>query len=97
MEEKNKYTLKFFKENRGPEDSTQEIVFYKLNEDGTYENGTTVEDLIRVAIERLKDLGLKFPSRENSVAITKLEEANMWLEARTKDRINRGVEGKHLA
>jgi hypothetical protein len=38
----------------------------------------------------------KFPCRENSIAITKLEEALMWLNKRTADRVKRGVEGKNL-
>ena len=32
-------------------------------------------------------------SRERSIAITKLQEALMWLNARTEDRVNRQVEG----
>jgi hypothetical protein len=35
----------------------------------------------------------KFRCRENSLAITKLEEALMWLEKRTADREARKVEG----
>ena len=37
----------------------------------------------------------KFPCRENAISITKLEEAIMWQEKRTSERIKRGVEGKH--
>lgn len=60
-------------------------------------NGATIEDVIEVARERIAELNAKFPCRENSLAITKLEEATHWLEARTKDRIKRGVEGKEVA
>lgn len=59
----------------------------------TVENGTTNEEVLRVLIDRLQFLGSKLPSRENSIAITKLEKAMMWLEKRTKDRKARGVEG----
>lgn len=38
----------------------------------------------------------KFSCRENAIVITKLEEALMWLNKRTEDRKQRGVEGKHL-
>lgn len=60
-------------------------------------NGATIEDVIEVARERIAELNAKFPCRENSLAITKLEEATHWLEARTKDRIKRGVEGQEKA
>lgn len=35
----------------------------------------------------------EFSSRDNAVAITKLEEALLWLRKRTIGRENRGVEG----
>lgn len=50
-------------------------------------------DLVSVGLEMLKYLNEKFPCRENALTITKLEEALMWNEARTKNRIKRGVEG----
>ena len=37
-----------------------------------------------------------YKCRENAIAITKLEEALMWLRKRTMARENRGVEGTHL-
>ena len=61
----------------------------------TISDGTTNEELIEVLINRLVYLGNKFPCRENSIAVTKLEEALMWLNKRTQDRVKRGVEGKH--
>lgn len=61
----------------------------------TVNDGTTNEELIEVLINRLNYLEGNFPCRENSIAITKLEEALMWLNKRTQDRIKRGVEGKH--
>lgn len=75
----------------------QSISFYEKNEDGTEVGGTTLEEVLSVAITRLQDLNSRFGCRENSVAITKMQEALMWLEERTKDRIRRGVEGKHEA
>ena len=54
-------------------------------------------DLIHVALIMLRYLNGKFPCRENAITITKLEEALMWQEKRTKDRIERGVEGKSEA
>lgn len=60
-------------------------------------NGVTNEALLAVLIHRLNHLNGKFPCRQNSLAITKLEEAAMWLEQRTKEREARGVEGQHIA
>jgi len=37
----------------------------------------------------------KFKCRENAIAITKLEEALLWLNKRTMDRERRKVEGTH--
>jgi len=57
-------------------------------------NGVHNEDLIAIAIHRLDHLNTdRFRCRENSLAITKLEEALMWLRKRTEDREVRGVEG----
>jgi hypothetical protein len=59
----------------------------------TEHDGTTNEELLRVLVDRLRTMGEKLPSRENSIAITKCEEALLWLEKRTADRKSRGVEG----
>ena len=102
-EEKNEYALLQFKRDfTSPDDKEgtqkfQKITFYKLNPDGSYENGTTLEEMIRVTMERLSDLNSRFACRENSSAITKLEEALLWLNKRTENRKIRGVEGKHEA
>jgi len=60
-------------------------------------NGCQVNTLIETAKLIIEGLNKKFPCRENSLAVTKLEEALMWLEKRTKDREARSVEGKNLA
>lgn len=66
-----------------------------MNKNGSFENGTTIEEMLRVSIERLTDLNEKFGCRENSLAIVKMQEALRLLNKRTKDRKERGVEGKH--
>lgn len=59
-------------------------------------NGVMNEDLIAMVICRLEHFNqTDFRCRENSMAITKLEEALMWLRKRTIGRENRGVEGTH--
>jgi hypothetical protein len=40
-----------------------------------------------------KNLRAPFACRENAMALTHLEEALMWLQKRTLDRVKRGVEG----
>lgn len=60
-------------------------------------NGCHNEDLIAIVLDRLQCLNQgDFKCRENSIAITKLEEALMWLDKRTADRKARGVEGLNI-
>lgn len=56
-------------------------------------NGMTIEAVLEAVIDRIKFYNEKVPCRENSLAITNAEQALMWLEHRTKDRVARGVEG----
>lgn len=59
-------------------------------------NGAFVEGVIQAALGRLTYYqSTPFSCRENALAITKLEEALHWLEHRTDDRRDRGVEGTH--
>lgn len=99
-EEKNEYALLQFKRDYsgGSEEGTQrfqKITFYELNPDGSYENGTTLEELLRVGIERLADLNSRFACKENVEAISCLKDALNYLNMRTADRKARGVEGEH--
>ncbi len=59
-------------------------------------NGTSNEALLAIVEHRL--LGFQsgdFACRENAIALTKLQEAMLWLHKRTRDRLSRGVEGKN--
>jgi len=59
-------------------------------------NGAFVEAVVTAALSRLYFYQSgKFACRENALAITKLEEALHWLNARTTRRIAEGVEGTH--
>ena len=58
-------------------------------------NGCQVDTMILAAKTIIEGLNKNFPCRENALAITKLDESLMWLEARKKDRIDRGVEGEN--
>jgi hypothetical protein len=79
--------IQFIQKESDPADPTKLILIL---------DGTTNEELTRVLIDRLTFLNGKFPCRETSVAITKFDEALMWLEKRTRDRLARGVEGKPI-
>lgn len=57
-------------------------------------NGVTQEALLSIVIDRLRSFQAgPFSCRENALALTKCEEALLWLQKRTLDRIRRGVEG----
>jgi hypothetical protein len=60
-------------------------------------NGCQVDTIVEAAKVMLEGLNRQFPCRENSLAITKLEEALHWLEARRRNREARGVEGRSQA
>lgn len=58
-------------------------------------NGVFIEDLLHVAADRLREHNeTEFRCRENSLAITHIEEALHWLNARTMRREEAGVEGR---
>lgn len=72
-------------------------------------NGNSNEAYLAVVIDRLRGFQYlrhldgsfdltsrgKYACRENAVALTHLEDALMWLQKRTRDRLARGVEGKN--
>lgn len=59
-------------------------------------NGAFVETVIDAALQRIQFYqASKFNCRENALAITKLEEALHWLNARTNRREQSGTEGTH--
>jgi hypothetical protein len=75
-------------------DNVQSIEFVKGSIDGDQyaQEGTTTENVLSMLIEHLGHLNQgKLRNRHTSVAITKLEEARMWIEERKRDREARGV------
>ena len=64
-------------------------------------NGAFVETVLGAVKQRIEFYQLasnkKFSCRENAIAITKIEEAMLWLDSRTKAREARKVEGTHTA
>ncbi len=80
-----------------PSDILQVIAFQKgaIKENGV--NGVMNEDLIAIVIDRLQGFqDGDYKCRENAIALTKLEEAMLWLRKRTMDRERRGVEGTSI-
>lgn len=60
-------------------------------------NGIMNEDLLCIVIDRLQGFQSgEYSCRENAIAITKIEEALLWLRKRTTDRELRGVEGTSI-
>ncbi len=60
-------------------------------------NGIANEDLISIVIDRLQGFQSgDYKCRENAIALTKLEEALLWLRKRTMDRERRNVEGTSI-
>lgn len=59
-------------------------------------NGLTHEALLAIVIDRMESFQAgPYSCRENAIALTKMQEAQMWLLQRTKGRMDRGVEGTH--
>lgn len=60
-------------------------------------NGLTQEVLLEICADRLRSFqDGPYACRENALALTKIEEAQMWLHNRTLKRMQRGVEGTHI-
>lgn len=63
-----------------------------IKEVGT--NGLTHEVLLAIIEDRLRGFQSgPYACRENEKALTKIQEAMMWLQKRTYDRLRRNVEG----
>ena len=58
-------------------------------------NGCQAVDVLEYVKCLFQSLDNAFPCKENYFTITKIEEAIHWQEARTKDRLNRNVEGQN--
>lgn len=57
-------------------------------------NGITQEVLLEIVADRLRSFQAgPYSSKENAVALTHVETAQLWLQKRTQDRLRRGVEG----
>jgi hypothetical protein len=74
------------------------IVSFTIQSDPVKEvgvNGIQASDMLEYVKCLFQSLNEAFPCRENALTITKIEEAIHWQDARTKDRLKRGVEGSN--
>lgn len=60
-------------------------------------NGVQIDEVIEFAKTTIEGFNKAFPCRENSLVITKLDEALLWLMKRRLDREARMVEGRNAA
>ena len=77
-------------------DHKRNIILFKIQNGPVKEkgvNGCQVDTMIEAAKLIIEGLNNNFPCRENSIVITKLDEALMWLNKRKQDREKRNVEG----
>ncbi|ANY29365.1 putative structural protein [Bacillus phage PK16] len=79
------------------DDKTLSVIHFQegaLNVAGV--NGVMNEDLLVMILVRLQAFqDSEFACKENAMAITKIEEALLWLRKRTMGREKRGVLGTH--
>lgn len=69
-------------------------ITFNLQKGPTKENGVNgcqVDCIIEAARHMIFEANQAFPCRENAIAITKLEEAMLWLHKRKLDREYRGM------
>ena len=83
-----------------PKDDGSDLLGVVLFQNGPIKeagvNGVMNEDLIAIVIDRMRGFQSgDYACRDNALALTKLEEALMWLRNRTNERESRGVEGTH--
>lgn len=86
--------------NEGIEDGAGiEIVFCKGNKEDEKvlrQEGVFTETLIQTAKQYLESVNVgQMATRETSMAITKLDEALMWIQKRAEDRKLRGVQATY--
>lgn len=88
------YAISWEPPNEGEPDDFVLIRFHVGSPQEVGVNGVTNEALLAIVIDRLRSFQSgPFACRDNAVALTYCEEALMWLQRRTRERIKRGVEG----
>lgn len=75
---------------------SENVISFKIQNGPVKEvgvNGCQIDTIIEAAKLIIDGLNKNFSCRENSLAITKLDESLMWLRERTRNREKRDVEG----
>lgn len=88
------YNIEGYEDNMGPASTC--IVFQNgpIAEFGV--NGLTHEVLLAIVADRLRSFQQgPYACRHNALALTAIEDAQNWLNRRTLERMQRGVEGTH--
>lgn len=94
-----KYVIEVVKPARTSDETDVIISSCEINfQDGGLQeagpNGITEQALLAIVLDRLRSFNNgPYGCRENSIQITKIEEAMMWSGKRAADRAARGVEG----
>ncbi len=93
------YQIRRWVTNTGDQHDDVEICSVKFQSGPIAEagvNGISNEALLAIVEDRLKGFQSgQYACRENALALTKIQEAMQWLHFRTRERMNRGVEGTH--
>lgn len=71
------------------------VLKFQVGDPNVEVNGLTNEALLSIVLDRLQGFAKgPYSTREGAIAITKIEEALLWMFNRSLDRIDRGVLGK---
>lgn len=76
------------------DESFQELQFVQKLNDGTIIPGVQSEQLLTALIERHEAMNERFPSEQGAMFIDLLKKANLLLEQRVRERMDRGVMGQ---
>ena len=83
-----------FAEKHGEPAVYSTVLFQNGTVNSVGSNGVTQEALLAILIDRLRLFQAgEYSCRENAIALTHLEDALHWLHHRTRNRMQRGVEG----
>jgi hypothetical protein len=80
-------------------DQSLQFIYKDKDDNGkfvTVIDGTTNEEVLNVLINRIEYLNNKLPCRENRSALDRLKSALGWLNQRTRNREEQGVENSPL-
>lgn len=96
-----KYRISVFPLNRSANAEPVQVTHIHFQDGGLQDvgvNGLTDQALLAIVLDRMRGFNDgPYRCRENSIIITKLEEAMLWMGKRASERANRNVEGRRVA